>query len=83
MKSQKLLLRAIQGRSLRFQEIVLLATAMGFVLSRVVGSHHIFIHPDVPELLNIQNADGEAKPYQVRQFLNLVERYNLHLSDDE
>jgi hypothetical protein len=26
---------------------------------------------------------GEAKPYQVRQLLQLVERHNLHLGDDE
>jgi len=25
---------------------------------------------------------GQAKPYQVRQFMKLVERYNLQLEDD-
>ncbi len=52
---------------------------MGFSLSRVAGSHHIFAHPDIAELINVQEIDGEAKPYQVRQFLRLVERYNLRL----
>ncbi|MEZ4568899.1 MAG: hypothetical protein R2849_00910 [Thermomicrobiales bacterium] len=33
----------------------------------------------MPELLNIQPSRGEAKPYQIRQFLDLVERYNLQL----
>jgi len=33
----------------------------------------------VAELINIQNAAGEAKPYQIRQFLRLVERYKLKL----
>jgi predicted RNA binding protein YcfA (HicA-like mRNA interferase family) len=62
--------------------MVTLVEAFGFHLSRVEGSHHIFAHPDVPELINIQNVGGQAKPYQVRQFLKLVERYNLKLGDE-
>ena len=58
-----------------------LVEAFGFRLSRVRGSHHIFAHPDVNELVNLQNVKGEAKPYQIRQFLKLVERYNLQLED--
>ena len=27
------------------------------------------------------NVRGQAKPYQIKQFLNLVERYNLKLED--
>jgi predicted RNA binding protein YcfA (HicA-like mRNA interferase family) len=54
----------------------------GFRLARVRGSHHVFSHPDIPELINIQEVDGQAKPYQVRQFLKLVERHDLQLEDD-
>jgi len=54
----------------------------GFHLSRVKGSHHIFVHPQVRELVNLQNVDGRAKPYQIRQFLRLVERYNLTMEDE-
>jgi hypothetical protein len=60
-----------------------LAEGFGFRLVRVHGSHHIFTHADVRELLNLQEVGGSAKPYQVRQFLKLVERYNLQLEDDE
>jgi len=48
----------------------------------VSGSHHLFEHPEVPVLLNLQEAGGEAKPYQIRQFLRLVERYNLRVRKD-
>ncbi|PYJ84705.1 MAG: hypothetical protein DME22_11765 [Verrucomicrobia bacterium] len=51
-------------------------------LSRISGSHHIFTHPRIPELVNLQDVRGQAKPYQVRQFMKLVERYNLQLEDD-
>jgi predicted RNA binding protein YcfA (HicA-like mRNA interferase family) len=55
----------------------------GFRLVRTSGSHHIFAHPDVAELVNLQDVKGEAKPYQIRQFLRLVEKYNLKLEDAE
>ncbi len=55
---------------------------MDFVLARISGSHHVFVHSRLPELINLQDVGGEAKPYQVRQFLRLVERYNLGLERD-
>jgi len=54
----------------------------GFRLSRTEGSHHIFVHPEIPELLNLQEIRGQAKVYQIRQFLKLVERYSLNLEDE-
>jgi hypothetical protein len=36
----------------------------------------------VRELVNLQDVDGKAKPYQIRQFLRLVERYNLTMEDE-
>jgi predicted RNA binding protein YcfA (HicA-like mRNA interferase family) len=82
MKKQKLLQKALSSpKNIRFNEIVTLAEAFGFHLSRVKGSHHIFVHPQVRELVNLQNVGGKAKPYQVRQFLRLVERYNLTMGD--
>jgi hypothetical protein len=59
------------------------AQAFGFRLARTRGSHHIFVHDAFPELLNLQSVAGQAKPYQVRQLLHLVERYNLVLEDDD
>lgn len=78
MKEQKLLDKALASpANVRFGEMVKLVEGSGFHLSRVSGSHHIFVHPEVQELVNIQDVDGMAKPYQVRQLLQLVERYNL------
>ena len=54
----------------------------GFKQMRVTGSHHIFAHPGVHELANFQEVKGEAKPYQIRQFLRLIERYDLKLEDE-
>jgi len=61
---------------------VTLVEAFGFRLSRTSGSHHVFIHADIPELLNLQEVKGKAKPYQIGQLLRLVERYDLSLEED-
>lgn len=60
-----------------------LVEAFGFELRRTSGSHHVFVHPDVRELLNLQKVRGQAKPYQIRQFLRLVERYALSMEDEQ
>jgi predicted RNA binding protein YcfA (HicA-like mRNA interferase family) len=70
------------SRNIRFDGVLRLAQAFGFVLKRVRGSHHILIHPASPEALNLQpGADGKAKPYQLRQFVALVERHGLDLKE--
>jgi predicted RNA binding protein YcfA (HicA-like mRNA interferase family) len=57
-------------------------SCFGFRFSRKRGSHHIYVHPSASELLNLQEVGGKAKPYQIRQFLKLVEKYNLELGED-
>ena len=82
MNKHKLLKRIVGGsRNVRFADMVLLVESFGFRLSRVSGSHHIFVHPEIPVLLNFQEVGGKAKPYQIQQWLRLVERYNLRLED--
>ncbi len=84
MNKRKLLKKALAGsKNIRFGDMVTLIEAFGFRLARVSGSHHILEHADVPEIVNIQNQKGKAKPYQVRQFLELVEHYNLELGEEE
>ena len=68
-------------QNVAFRDAVALVECFGFTLARVEGSHHIFKHPSVIELLNLQEVRGDAKAYQLRQFLRLVERYNLKLED--
>jgi len=84
VSSRKLLQKALASpANLRFGAACALARAFGFHLSRVSGSHHIFVHPSVRELLNLQDVRGKAKAYQVRQLLQLIERYNLSLGGEE
>jgi predicted RNA binding protein YcfA (HicA-like mRNA interferase family) len=83
MNRRKLLQRLSQGalRNVRFQDMKSLLEGFGFQLVRIEGSHHVFTHPTIQELVNLQEVRGEAKPYQIRQFLRIIERYDLKLED--
>lgn len=84
MNKQKLLEKALRGpNNLPFSEMIALVEAFGFHLSRINGSHHIFVHPKIQGIVNLQEVNGKAKAYQVRQFLKLVERYSLELGGTE
>jgi predicted RNA binding protein YcfA (HicA-like mRNA interferase family) len=67
------------SKNVRFSDAVTLAKAFGFILDRINGSHHIFKHSDNQALLNLQNVKGKAKPYQLKQLIELIERYNLKM----
>ena len=47
----------------------------------VHGDFNLVSLDEVRELLNLQDVDGMAKPYQIRQFLRIVERYNMSLGE--
>ena len=83
MKPRKLLEKALSSAAnLRFSEMQRLVEAFGFQLLRVSGSHHIYGRAGLAEQVNLQEVGGNAKPYQVRPFLRLVERYNLQIEDE-
>lgn len=80
----KILQKILAGsKNIRFSDMIEIVEGFGFQLSRTDGSHHIFAHPDIPELVNLQEVKGQAKPYQMRQFLKLIERHSLRLEEDK
>ena len=83
MKPEKILLKILSNtKNIKFNEFVILIEAFGFILDRVSGSHNIYKKTIIPELINIQNVKGEVKPYQVKQFLSLIEKYDLNLEKE-
>lgn len=66
---------------IRFRDFEGLLRAFGFELDRTVGSHRQYVHPDIPRTFPVQPDGKDAKRYQVREFLELVERYGLHLAE--
>lgn len=85
MKPRQVLAKILAGsRNIRFEDACRLAKALGFELDRMRGSHHIFVHGEVPGLrLNLQpDRGGQAKMYQLRQLLDAMESAGLKLEDD-
>ena len=83
-KKQKLYQKILSGsKNIRFGDLITLLIAFGFELDRTRGSHQIYKHPQVIEVLSLQESkNGQAKPYQIEQFLELVEKYDLNMNDD-
>jgi predicted RNA binding protein YcfA (HicA-like mRNA interferase family) len=81
---RKLLLKAYNNpKGLRFAEFTAPIEAFGFAFQRQAGSHRMYFRQGIPELVNVQPLkDGKAKDYRVVRFLQLVERYGLHLGDE-
>ncbi|MEW6233927.1 MAG: type II toxin-antitoxin system HicA family toxin [Candidatus Omnitrophota bacterium] len=78
MNHIELLERIIRNQqNVHFNDLIGLIESLGFTLERRKGSHHIYRHPKIREFLNLQDYKGKAKPYQIRQFLKLIERYDL------
>ena len=77
----KLHQKALQGRTLGFAEFCRLMEAFGYRWRRTTGSHHVYAHPTTGDRRVVQPRGAEAKPYQVEQFLDMVEQHGLTLED--
>lgn len=78
----QLLKAARHGQKTRYNEFKMLLEQFGFRLASMNRLHNIFSHPQIPELVNIQNINGEMKAFQVKQIINLVYRYQLRAKDE-
>lgn len=77
---EKLYAQLVANRaSMRFADFERILNAFGFSLDRVSGSHRIYKHPAVSRRLNVQPRSGQAKPYQIDQFLDMVEEFGLEM----
>lgn len=80
-KNEKLLAIILSGRSdqnISFSEFRKILSLLGFK-ERIKGSHHIYYEDSIEEIINIQEKEGKAKPYQVKQVRNLIFKYKLNL----
>lgn len=75
-------LRRGHHENVDFADFCRLVEAFGFQWQRTRGSHSSFRHRRVSRPLILQPRRGKAKAYQVRQFLQVVERYNLRMEDE-
>lgn len=78
-KTLEKVLRGASDASIRFEDICGLLRHLEFD-ERVKGSHHIFTREGIGEMLNLQpKKGGKAKPYQVKQVREVIQRNGLSL----
>lgn len=78
-EQDRLLLRILRGTSdanIPFDGLCHLLRRLRFD-ERIRGSHHIFTKEGVEEILNLQPAGRQAKPYQVKQVRRVILKYRL------
>ena len=83
MASPKRTLESVKrgGGSIAFRDLQRLLEKLGFQFARVSGSHHIYIHPNMPRPMNVQSAGKDATPYEVRQLRDITEAFRLKLEE--
>ena len=64
-------------KNVHFNRLCSAAELFGFRFRGGKGSHVIYRRDGIKEMLNFQNVGGWAKPYQVRQLLKIIDKYNL------
>lgn len=64
-----------------FRDFLSLLSAFGFTHLRTKGSHQSWHHPAAPRPLIVQPRGKDAKPYQVQQFLDMIEELGLKLDE--
>lgn len=65
--------------TISFRDFEKLLKAFGFEHVRTTGSHRQYVHPKLDRAFPVQPSDKDAKRYQLREFLELVEEHGLYI----
>lgn len=83
-KYEKFLLKILSGssdRNIDFEDLCNFLKRLGFA-EYTRGSHHMYRREGIVEKINLQREGSKAKPYQVKQVRDIIQRYGLgDLSD--
>ena len=72
-KAGKTLAKARSGAIISFRDFEALLKEYDFRLMRISGSHRIYWHERIHRPLSVQPAGKDAKRYQVRMLLAIIE----------
>ena len=78
--NQKVYNDVMSGRSdynIKYSDLQNLIVDLGFEFKRQRGSHTIYYHAVINEMMNIQKDGSKAKGYEVKQLRNIITKYNL------
>ncbi len=80
-KTEKLLVKILRGTSdanISFLKLRNLLQLFGFE-ERIRGDHYIYTRDDIDEIINIQPAGAQSKPYQIKQIREIILKYKLNI----
>ena len=79
MTRREKMIKAIRNnpKSVRFEDACNMARQLGFIHTGGKGSHRVFKKPGEPEQLNFQNRNDCIPPYQARQLLAMMRKYEV------
>lgn len=66
---------------MRFADACKVAEQLGFAFRNGKGSHCVYGKPGEPVILNFQNRDGYIPAYQARQLIDMIDKYDIEISD--
>ena len=66
-------------QTIAFRDFEKLLAAFGFELARTTGSHRQYVHAKLNRPFPVQPSGKDAKTYQLREFLELVEEHGLYI----
>jgi predicted RNA binding protein YcfA (HicA-like mRNA interferase family) len=66
-------------KNVSFADLEAMAKHIGYSHARTAGSHRIYTCPGRP-MLNFQKSGAQAKPYQVRQLLAVIEDFKIEVA---
>lgn len=79
-KFDKIIIKVLSGLSdqnISFNDLRSLLSFFEFS-ERIKGSHHIYFHNKIDEIINIQPKGNKAKAYQVKQVRLIILKYKLN-----
>ena len=77
-KREKLLARILNNPAgVRFEDACKTAEFIGFARKGGAGSHCTYAKPGEPVMLNFQNRSGKIPPYQARQLIVMLDKYEV------
>lgn len=65
------------ANNINFTDFRNLIIDLGFTFKNQEGSHVVYYHYGINEIMNIQDKKGKAKDYQVRQLRKIINKHNL------
>lgn len=68
----------INTKSVRFNDACKVAQQIDFIHKGGKGSHRTFGLLNEPKLLNFQNRKGFIPPYQARQLIEMINKYEQY-----